>query len=158
MTRNVSLYPNHVKELPATTLQTQDTSTCTFPKSCRLDAHEEPFSKDDSVSIEHRPRFIGRGTRCFVAYESQTRQKYVFNGTWRAHSYTNTNSPPNPCLLLDCAISPHNIVSKSQQYIRSILDAIRTPLNDFHSTHALVSCVLHAVLGELLFIEQGAIT
>ncbi|KAF8894291.1 hypothetical protein CPB85DRAFT_1440521 [Mucidula mucida] len=128
MTRIVSPYRTHIKELPAH--ETQDTSTCTFLKSCRLDA---PFSVD--------PRSIGRGTRYF---ESQPRQKSLFNGTW---TYINTNLPSNPCLLLDCATIPsRSSVPSPHQYIRTILTAIRTPLADFRSTHALVSHVLHAVL------------
>ncbi len=94
-----------------------------------------------------------RGTRGFVAVD----EKSSIRDTWRAVYLSEIE---DSAALLKCkglASVDHSIpIMPHPRYI--ILDAIRTPLTEFSSTHALVSYVLHAVLGELLFIEHGAIT
>ncbi|KAF8894287.1 hypothetical protein CPB85DRAFT_1565903 [Mucidula mucida] len=96
---------------------------------------EEPWSKIEPFHTQTR------GTRCFVAVDEIS----SIRDTWRAVylSESEDSAALDECKGL--ASVDHSILFMPHpRYI--ILDPIRTPLANFHSTHALVSYVLHAVL------------
>ncbi|KAF8878816.1 hypothetical protein CPB85DRAFT_458849 [Mucidula mucida] len=82
-----------------------------------------------------------RGTRGFVAVD----EKSSIRDTWRAVYLSEIEDSAALVKCKGLASVDHSIpIMPHPRYI--ILDAIRTPLTEFSSTHALVSCVLHAVL------------
>ncbi|KAJ7110061.1 hypothetical protein C8R44DRAFT_986054 [Mycena epipterygia] len=148
-----------------------------------LDAVERPMWK---VSIAGRSFYIstpftrshylpvGRGTRCFIALESETKQKCLLKDTWRVVGYhpegeayakklqeCGVQNIPKVLAAGDVTNSYHVCgdyndyplswtaakpeVIRQHQHYRIVLDIVGKPLVEFTSSHELVQCILNAI-------------
>jgi hypothetical protein len=115
---------------------------------------------------------IGRGTRCFIAMDEHSTDKYVLKDVWRIDGYNTEgevyaklkegNVPNIPNILASgdveknskthsCGIFPPGwIVSDSiriHHHYRIVLGVVGRPLLDFKSTHELTCAILGALEG-----------
>ena len=111
---------------------------------------------------------VGRGTRCFSAYDPITKKVVLLKDTWRIASYTpegemyeklHRSEVPNiptvlahgdvPGKLQICEIEDPNGTRRRLIHYRIVLDVIGKSLNTFSSTHELVTAVRDALIGLL---------
>lgn len=135
----------------------------------------EPFTRS-----HHYP--VGRGTRCFVAVDCQTREKCVLKDTWRVHGYhpegevyeklhaVNTRNIPNilaagDVVNLDDNVGQHTCgfypegwhvpkdsTIRQHVHYRIVLDVVGEPITSFKSTHEFTRCILNALEGQFFAI------
>ncbi|KAJ6560177.1 hypothetical protein B0H19DRAFT_1146710 [Mycena capillaripes] len=120
-----------------------------------------PFTRS-----HHLP--VGRGTRCFVAVDTETNQRCLLKDTWRVIGYHpegeayarlkehQVQNVPNVVAAGDVPghksgdfhsypldwIKVKEEAIREHQHYRLVLDVIGRPLIEFTSTHELVKCVL----------------
>ncbi|KAJ7745752.1 hypothetical protein B0H16DRAFT_1558096 [Mycena metata] len=121
-----------------------------------------PFTRS-----HHLP--VGRGTRCFLAVETKTKQICLLKDTWRVVGYhpegdvyarlkehevqnvpsvivaKDVDGPYHHCGLSIAWSRSNAQAVRDHQHYRLVLDVVGRPLIQFESTHQLVKCMLDAL-------------